>query len=757
MHAKSPLAEPTWWNGMFAARWGLKSACAFSAISATLFAMAMVLGAHPFTETIDWVLHGEPNLRYLQRNLLAGEMPWWNPHVGLGRPYASDLQSAVFYPPTYLLFLGKVIGPAAFIGVHAFVLILGMHLLCRQLGARGVFGLLAGVALLASMGFGGRLLVGHTFYFGGLCYIPTILTAIVRLRLRPTSRRIGALSVLLTLQFLAGHPQVFWNTVLGAGLLLVGLLIRPVSAIAWRRAPRILVGLAVAFLLAASASAIAWLPFLDLIVEGNRQAPTLASASYAKFGVPQTFGILTDPPMRHIDWEHNFRLGFAWVVPGLMGLAMLRSVAMRALLLMGAIALWFSFGEGSWLFRVCFEFLPGASSFRVPARIIVLPILALTAAAAVFLSRSRPSPAVAWAGVAIVGVLAAGVLKVYPYDGPPAKIGAVEPVAALLFAAGAVYVWKRRNGRASKMAIAALLLWLGLQLAELSGPYGRYALVYSRAAMFGMTQESPVVGQLRDLQAASRAVVPLRVMAQVFMVPPNYGMRDRWAHVDSYTALFLGRPWNYLHRVIGVEASTFQNAFLPLDFYRQPPFSIPNLGIDLAVDNATGAVLVNTNPVPRLWITFQPRLVESPAEALAAASRRLDLPREGVIESALPFPAQPGVGEASGTATILRYGHSEIEVACRLTHPGVLVVNEAWFPGWHTEVAGQSIESQPVNYWMRGFALPTGEHTLKLKFRPRSFTEAVVLSVTSLGLLCYVLARSEASGEPKCVVLGREA
>jgi hypothetical protein len=133
-------------------------------------------------------------------------------------------------------------------------------------------------------------------------------------------------------------------------------------------------------------------------------------------------------------------------------------------------------------------------------------------------------------------------------------------------------------------------------------------------------------------------------------------------------------------------------------------------------------------------------LVSSPDEALAALTNRLDLPREGVIESALPSPALT-TAEAAGSASILRFRHSEIEVKCQLSHPGLLVLNEAWFPGWHTVVAGQRIESQPVNYWMRGFALPAGEHTLKLQFRPRRMTEAVALSIASLGVGGFLMLR----------------
>lgn len=649
----------------------------------------MVLGAHPFTETIDWVLHGEPNLHFLQASLGGGEFPWWNPHVGLGRPYASDLQSAVFYPPTYLLLLGKFAGPSSFLCLHAFLAILGMHLLCRQLGGRGVFGLLGGCALLASMGFGGRLLVGHTFYFAGLCYLPMLLVAVVKLRLCPTRRRIGTLALLLALQFLTGHPQVFWNTVFGLGLFLTGLLFRPAPAIAWKRLPHIIAGLAAALLLAAGISAVAWLPFLDLIAEGNRQAATLTSASFGHFEASDVIGIVTTPEGdSRANWEGNFRLGFAWTVPGLIGLAMLRSTAMRGLLCMGACAFWFSFGEEGWLFRMCFEYLPGASSFRVPARINALTLLALTAAAAVFLSR----------------------------------------------------VWQRRSAGPFAMPLVALLFWLGLQIVELSGAHGRYAFLYSRKSVIGFTHEFPVVGQLREIQANSPAGVPLRVMVPRILLPPNLGMRDGWTHVDSYTALFLGRPWNFLHRVAGVEASPFLNASLAKEFYRQPPFSIPNLSLNLALDLASGAVLVNTNPVPRLWVTFQPRLVNRSEEALAAVTRPLDLPREGVIESALPFSSL-AAGEATGEASILRFRHSEIEVKCQLSHPGVLVLNEAWFPGWHIVVAGRRVESQPVNYWMRGFALPAGEHTLKLQFRPRRLAEAVALSIGSLGVGWFLIFR----------------
>ena len=140
-----------------------------------------------------------------------------------------------------------------------------------------------------------------------------------------------------------------------------------------------------------------------------------------------------------------------------------------------------------------------------------------------------------------------------------------------------------------------------------------------------------------------------------------------------------------------------------------------------------------------MWVSFQPRLVSGPEEALAAATNRLNLPLESIIETPLPFPPAPA--QAVGSASIVRFRHSEIEIKCLLSHAALLVLNEAWFPGWHAVFGGQRIESQPVNYWMRGFALPAGEHHVKLLFQPRRQTLALWLTTGSLAA-CWGLLSS---------------
>src|SRR4030066_8161 len=47
---------------------------------------------------------------YAWETLLAGHLPLWNPLVGMGAPLLANYQSALFYPPNWLVLLAGIIG-----------------------------------------------------------------------------------------------------------------------------------------------------------------------------------------------------------------------------------------------------------------------------------------------------------------------------------------------------------------------------------------------------------------------------------------------------------------------------------------------------------------------------------------------------------------------------------------------------------------------------------------------------------------------
>jgi hypothetical protein len=141
----------------------------------------------------------------LQRGLRSGELPLWDPYQYCGYPFVGTGQSALFYPPNWLLlwipvkyFLGLSLA------LHWFLAGLLTFLLARALGLR------PGAALLA-----GAIYQGSGFMIAW-CELPTVVNSMawlpgawlgVELLFR---RRHGGLAVLalsLGMTFLAGHLQ----------------------------------------------------------------------------------------------------------------------------------------------------------------------------------------------------------------------------------------------------------------------------------------------------------------------------------------------------------------------------------------------------------------------------------------------------------------------------------------------------------------------------------------------------------------------
>lgn len=130
-----------------------------------------------------------------------------------------------------------------------------------------------------------------------------------------------------------------------------------------------------------------------------------------------------------------------------------------------------------------------------------------------------------------------------------------------------------------------------------------------------------------------------------------------------------------------------------------------------------------------------------PSEA-AAAALSLGMP-----------PVVPGVvlPELSGTieddiqlADVPR--NHALDLAVEMSHPGVLIVAEAWYPGWSARVDGNRVPILPVDGAMRGIELGAGSHEVSFRYRSASFRWGALLSCISLVVFLFgaIVARSAA-------------
>lgn len=122
---------------------------------AAIFTALTALGPDRFLLGYDYVRMHEFNRAFLRDAVLNGVFPWWNPHIALGRPFAADIEAAVFYPPTWLVLpFGVTGGVIAAVWLHAGLALFGTFRLARRLGVE--HRIAAWTAALALL-FGGSL------------------------------------------------------------------------------------------------------------------------------------------------------------------------------------------------------------------------------------------------------------------------------------------------------------------------------------------------------------------------------------------------------------------------------------------------------------------------------------------------------------------------------------------------------------------------------------------------------------------------
>jgi uncharacterized membrane protein YfhO len=94
--------------------------------------------------------------------------------------------------------------------------------------------------------------------------------------------------------------------------------------------------------------------------------------------------------------------------------------------------------------------------------------------------------------------------------------------------------------------------------------------------------------------------------------------------------------------------------------------------------------------------------------------------------------AAPPTGPGADEARVVSRRLATLEVEARLGAPGVLVVLEAFDPGWRATVDGAEAEVLRANGLFRAVRLSAGRHRVAFAYRPRSAAVGVVVGLLGL-------------------------
>lgn len=672
----------------------------------------------------DFTAHSLVYSSYAASRLSRGETPLWWPNNYAGQPFFADPEAAAAYPVRLLMIAasgghwgyGMLQAEAV---LHLLIASLLMYACARTLGA-GYVGAVAAALLFAHSGFLNGYPIQQLHILESAVWLPLVIALIHRARGSPAL--LMAAGGALGLAFLAGHTQTALYEIYVA-----------VAYLAYRarveqKAAWISIALQVALLgtVAFLVSAVALLPAAEFLPRTTRDAEFDFAAKSGGMG----FGALVQA-----------------VYPGVVSLFSPLYVGVTGLLLAAAglkARFWagvalvsglFAFGASTVLFSAAYWALPGVSMFRNPERALSITVFAVALLGGFGVRRiidGRLSQT-AWrwlvgasaALTAATGLIAVGVTLALLTGAAGNPAGQFDAVwyALLVSAAASALLWRTRS--------AARPLLVGLALVTLVG----WDLLSWTTAHPSAFQPAPLTSQLPrpayvdSLESGAWRVDGARALtpyASLYGQSDIYGVSPlRLTSMSHLLELPVDRFWDLL----AVRYVVSEHDSLPTPSHRIAEG-----------DDAGGHYYVYEidQPRPFAWLVYHAEVNADPVFARQIiADSRFD-PRSTVIVPQAPPLALSGVRPAEASAQITQYSPETIEIVVDTPENAVLTLAQPYYPGWQASIDGASTQITEAYTALSAVYVPTGHHTVTLRFVPYSVFAGAALS--GIGWLAVLAA-----------------
>jgi hypothetical protein len=594
----------------------------------------------------------------------AGELPLWNPYSLGGYPFWADPQAGMFHPTSWLCYLLSAVtgdnGPWLIqvkVLVNLWMGLVGMHFLCARKNGSDLAGALAAIVLV----FGSPLLVHKNgALLWPMLYLPWAMLALERFLERPGPGRGAELALGVWLCGTAGHPQSFWY---GLVILLGYWCFRTARSPGSLRAQW--KGLLVCGALAVALLAPLYLPAAQAIALSSRSSRGLGYVLQQSMGANHLLELFV--PNLDTNWMLDVYVGPVALVLAIMGVVVGEKRAEAIFwLAMAVFGLALALGEHTPVLPFLAKYVPGFGLHRIAYRHKLIFGFAIAVAAAGGVEAARRRPRLLWA------LAAAWII--------PVAIAAVRLPAALwavlLSGPALILVGTRARVLAIGLVLADLLVAGKLKLDILQPPP---PLARDRDYLARMP------GVDVDYRYYSDEVVPYhlpylrRVRELTGRINPMALQRreDILAHASIPLLEKMNVRWWWTGK--------------------QLPSTLPD-AVPIARVYPAAEVVATGDLLARLG---------SPGQLAVALVEPGDAPGE------LPSSAYPPVD-----GKVTTYHRNRIDIGVDAPAPGILVINEPFFPGWGARVDGKPAQLFRVNYFLRGVVVPAGASRVVLRYSP---------------------------------------
>jgi hypothetical protein len=622
-----------------------------------------------------------PSYAYQARRMAEGVIPLWNPDQAVGQPFLATLQPGVLYPPRLLLLVtDPAHAMAVSLAAHLVFIVVATYAFGRALHASRLASSVAAIAL-------GAMLGGNQFYwpsyFEAGAWWPVMALALVRVVGGGGWGWAVLLGVSGAMPVLAGGYQMTLYMGYALAVLAAGLL----ADRRYRRAGwgTLVLRLGVAGLVALATAAPQLLPTLAWSAETARRAAPLTDVQLDPYAWLRPPRELVRQTLLGGSGFQPFFLSIPAVALALLGFA--RRGALGVVMGVGTLVLYgVSLGPGSPLFPL-YRVLPALAMYRFPYRLLTSVFFLVATGVALgldVLERRRPARS-PWLGTAAAVVAAAAVLALVVV---PLRNRTMVP-------------WLH-----ARQVLAGSPL---MQLAARQAGDGR--IFFAGSWNLLQPRDAMLIGAhaVQDYEPlASRRLQHYLYAIAGQPLPPDDAPTPFLGNVSSPNSL--AQP-----RLLDLVATTAIVANAPL------PEPMRLDGLERTGGLGSGTLYRSPSVLPRAYTVDRARFVGSEAAALAAIQAPEFDPRGEVVLIGSPSGGGEAVAGAPaaglGGARIVRDAVERIDVGVEPTSPAVLVLADAFAPGWEALVDGRPRRIWQANHLVRGVLLEPGDREVTFVYR----------------------------------------
>ncbi|MGI9319892.1 MAG: YfhO family protein [Thiogranum sp.] len=707
-----------------------------------------------------------PYFNYISDAVRSGDLPLWNPYVTIGNSMIGAVGVGLFHPTTWTTFLGDNVAAALLVNQFLVVLICMAGAYCYASYLR----LQWPARILCVTLFGYTTFTESFAHTAGASssWFPFILYFAHRCFHRPTLGNAFGLAVVLSLCFFGGFANYFFYTCLIVAAYYSTLLVMSWTENQLEGSARRLGVMIVAVVLMGGIIAVQFLPAYELSTLSVRDLSSTTAFKpnswWEKYSISLLFLNFMTPDRYYLFANNQMEINSGLFYLG-GALLLLPFAATDKRLRIASIALAVSCGVMMLLilsskFSVLsfITSLPLVGSLRMHVRglvyveflLILLACLGLSTLGAKRTTLSEPSKPAAkspgkWLPVAISFAIAAIGLVV---------IKSALSVACLLLCLGLVLYLAIASSRISRPGHLAGVI-AAIIIIDISVHRENHFMIPAFSnADHSFADDS--ASDYRNRADYYRLLLVPRDHFDTYEIA-NLGVSFRIPNIGAYDNLTLARWRNYIRTMVGPERFDRSVAGGHLGwFYGDLTPSLLRfihrddniLGLASVRYLYTGKnIVINEHALPRAYAVHHYIETGSEEESLAEMKKRKGALRRSVIlENAKPsysvndYRGGQDTGDAS--VQIKRYTPNEVELSVDVEKPALLVLTDAFFPGWEAYVDGNKVDIFRANSFFRAVEVGPDSQAVVFRYRPYSFYLGLTITLLSLGLpLLWIIGR----------------